>query len=74
MTLDDSYLTAELEAEIDFDARVFEMEGMLNSGALSYGDLVETIKSQQYEISQLRKENALLKKKIVSLMQDRQDF
>lgn len=68
--LDDSYLTAELEAEVDFDSRIFEMEGMLNSGALSYGDLVETIKSQQYEISRLRKENTLLKQKLVRSMKD----
>ncbi len=68
--IDDSYLTAEMEAEIDFDARVFEMEGMLNSGALSYGDLVDTIKTQQYEISRMRKENNLLKQKLVKYMQE----
>jgi flagellar biosynthesis protein FlhG len=66
--LDDSYQTAELEAEVDYDSRVFEMEGMLGSGTLSYSDLVETVKSQQYEISKLRKENNLLKQKIMGLM------
>ena len=68
---DDSYLTAELEAEIDFDSKIYEMEGMLNSGTLSYSDLVETVKNQQYEIAKLRKESNFLKQKILKLMQDK---
>ena len=63
--LDNSYKAAKLEAEIDFDLRMDEIQGLLHSGALTKGDLIDTIKTQQYEISSLKKENQLLKKKIV---------
>jgi flagellar biosynthesis protein FlhG len=33
------------------------------------GDLMETVKTQQFEISQLKKENLLLKSKIVKAIQ-----
>ncbi len=63
--LDESYQTAEMEAEIDFSAKVEYIEDLLHSGSLSVGDLVETVKSQQFEIGQLRKENQFLKSKLV---------
>ncbi|MAG13510.1 MAG: ATP-binding protein [Spirochaetales bacterium] len=63
--VDESYHTADLEAEIDFDTKVQYMKDLLHTGALSEGDLVETIHMQQYELSRLRKENQLLKSKIV---------
>lgn len=61
---DETFQTAEMEAEIDFDSRMNYVEELVGSGALSMGDLAETIKSQQYEISVLRKENLLLKNKL----------
>jgi flagellar biosynthesis protein FlhG len=63
-SMDDSYLEAELEAEVDFDAKIHEMENLLHSGALTRGDLIDTIRSQQYEINALKKQNNVLKGKI----------
>jgi flagellar biosynthesis protein FlhG len=53
-----------VEAEIDFDNRLEYVEDLLHSGALSQGDLVETVKTQQLEISKLKKENNFLKLKL----------
>lgn len=64
-SLDDSYDTAESEAENDFGAKMGYVEELLQSGTLTTGDLIETIKSQQYEIVQLRKQNMLYKSKLV---------
>lgn len=63
--LDASYQIAEMEAEVDFNNRINDLDTMLNKDSLTKGDLVETIKNQQFEINQLRKENNLLKAKIV---------
>ncbi len=62
--LDDSFSAAGTEAETDFDSKVGYVEELLSSGALTQGDLVETIRMQQFEMSQLRKENQLLKYKL----------
>ncbi len=66
---DESFQTAGMEATIDFDAKMTYVEELVGSGALTMGDLAETIKSQQYEISVLRKENQLLKNKIGKALQ-----
>ena len=63
--VDESYQVADMEAEIDADARTLYMEDLLRSGALTQGDLVETIRAQQYEINSLKKENRYLKSKII---------
>jgi flagellar biosynthesis protein FlhG len=62
--IEDSFQEAGLEAEIDFENKMDYVEDLLHSGALTQGDLVETVKSQQYEISKLRKENNFLKLKL----------
>lgn len=59
--LEDSYLTANMEAEIDYNLKADAMTEMLHSGVLTEGDLIETIKSQQYEIRALKKENNFIK-------------
>ena len=64
-TLDESYQNAEMEAELDFDYKQQDLEDLLHSGALTKGELIETVKSQQYEISVLKKENNLLKSKLL---------
>lgn len=61
---DGSFQSAEMEAAIDYDSKMNYVEELVGSGALSMGDLADTIKSQQYEISVLRKENQLLKTKL----------
>ena len=67
--IDDSFQEAELEAEIDFDAKMEYVEDLLHSGAMSQGDLIETVKSQQLEISKLKKENNFIKLKLTKAMQ-----
>ena len=62
---DDTFETAGAEAEADFEAKSDYVNELLRTGALSQGDLLETVKLQQLEINQLRRENDLLKAKIV---------
>jgi flagellar biosynthesis protein FlhG len=67
--IDESFQEAEMEAEIDFDSKMDYVEDLLHSGAMNKGDLIETIKSQQLEISKLRKENSFVKLKLTKAMQ-----
>jgi len=53
--------TAEAEAEEDYKGMRRDLEDLLNSGALSPADLVESVRTQQIELSTLRRENALLR-------------
>jgi len=62
--IEESFQEAGMEAEIDFNAKMDYVEELLHSGALSHGDLVETVKSQQLEIAKLKKENNFLKLKL----------
>lgn len=64
-TIQESFQTAEMEAEIDFEMKMKYMEDLLHCGALTQGDLIETIKNQQFEITRLKKENNLIKNKLV---------
>jgi flagellar biosynthesis protein FlhG len=64
--IDESFQEAGLEAEIDFDSKMDYVEDLLHSGALSQGDLIETVKSQQFEIAKLKKENNFLKQKLMN--------
>ena len=61
----DSFELMGAEAEEDYEAKISYVEDLIGSGALTTGELADTIKAQQYEITQLRKENMLLKSKIV---------
>ena len=63
--IDDSFQEANIEAEIDFDNKMEYVEDLLHTGALTQGDLIETVKIQQLEISKLKKENSLFKLKLV---------
>jgi len=65
----DSFQYAEAEANEDYASKMSYVEDLVGTGALSMNDLGETIKSQQYEITQLRKENTLLKSKILKAVQ-----
>ncbi|MDR1955686.1 MAG: P-loop NTPase [Treponema sp.] len=62
--IDESFQEAGMEAEVDFESKMEYVEDLLHSGALSQGDLVETIKSQQFELSKVKKENNFLKFKL----------
>jgi flagellar biosynthesis protein FlhG len=59
-----SFREAALEAEIDFESKSEYVEELLHSGALTTGDLLETVKTQQIEITKLKKENNFLKLKL----------
>lgn len=63
--VEEGYQEASMEAESDFAARTDYVEDLLHTGALSTGDLIETVKMQQIELNQMRKENNLLKTKLV---------
>jgi flagellar biosynthesis protein FlhG len=67
--IDDSFQEAELEAEIDFDSKMDYVEDLLHSGAMNKGDLIETVKTQQYEIAKLKKENNFIKLKLTKAIQ-----
>ncbi len=67
---DSSFKEAELEAETDFGSRMEYLEDLLHAENLSVSDLIESVKSQQYELSQLKKENNLLKSKLVKAMRN----
>jgi flagellar biosynthesis protein FlhG len=62
--IDESFQEAALEAEVDFENKTEYVEDLLHSGALTQGDLLETVTSQQLEISKLKKENNFLKMKL----------
>ena len=66
--IEDSFQEAGLEAEIDFGAKMEYVEELLHSGTLSQSDLVETVKSQQFELAKLKKENNFLKLKLSNAM------
>ncbi len=63
--VDDGFAAAEAAAESDFEAKSDYVNELLHTGALTQGDLLETVKSQQIEINQLRRQNDLLKSKIM---------
>ncbi len=63
--LDSTYELAAEEASDDYSQKLSFVEDLVGTGALSMGELAETIKTQQYEINQLRNENLLLKSKLV---------
>jgi len=66
--LDESYGTADAEAAVDFESKLDYVEDLLSSGALTQGDLVETIRMQQYELAQIRKENQFIKAKLAKAL------
>ena len=66
---DESFQSAELEAETDFRAKMGYIEDLIGSDALTMSDIAEMLKSQQYEISVLKKENTLLKRKIKTALE-----
>jgi flagellar biosynthesis protein FlhG len=67
--IDASFQEAEIEAETDFENKLDYVEDLLHSGALNHSDLIETVKSQQLEITKLRKENNFIKLKLSQALQ-----
>ncbi|NLK46104.1 MAG: P-loop NTPase [Treponema sp.] len=65
VTSSESFSNAEEDAVQDFETKMTYIEDLIGTGTLTIGDVAEVIKSQQYEITQLKKENALLKQKLL---------
>ena len=61
----DNFQLAEEDATEDYNLKLSGIDDIVSSGTLSMGELAEMIKTQQYEINQLKKENNLLKSKLV---------
>ncbi|GHV28522.1 ATP-binding protein [Spirochaetia bacterium] len=59
--INETFQDAASEAEQDFESKLEYVEELMHSGALSQGDLIETVKTQQLEIMKLKKENNFLK-------------
>jgi flagellar biosynthesis protein FlhG len=68
--IDETFQEASMEAEIDFESKMEYVEELMHSGALSQGDLIETVKTQQIEIAKLRKENSFLKYTLSKAVQE----
>lgn len=62
---DTSYEISAEEAGDDYSQKLSFVEDLLGTGTFTVGELAETIKTQQYEINQLKSENLLLKSKLV---------
>ena len=65
LTFDESFEQATEEATDDYSAKMSYVEDLVGSGALNVGELAEMIKTQQYEITQLKNENIMLKSRLV---------
>ena len=64
-----SFMQAEEDANDDYNLKLSGLNDLIGSGQLSTYELIDMIKTQAYEIGQLRKENNLLKSKIVKAAQ-----
>ncbi|MDD7449704.1 MAG: AAA family ATPase [Treponema sp.] len=53
------------EAEEDYALKMASLQDLIGSGTFSTGELTEMIKTIQYELTQVKKENLLLKSKLV---------
>ena len=62
---DTSFEIATEEANDDFGQKMAYIEELAGTGALTAGELAETLKQQQYELTRLKNENNLLKKKLL---------
>ncbi len=62
---DTSFEIANEEANEDFGQKMAYIEELAGTGALTMGELAETLRQQQYEITTLKNENTLLKKKLL---------
>lgn len=60
-----SFEIAAEEANDDFGQKMAYIEELAGTGALTAGELAETLRQQQYELTRLRNENNLLKKKLL---------
>ena len=69
ISFDDSFENAAEEASEDYTTKRSYVEDLVGTGALSVSELGEMIKQQQFEMTQLKNENLLLKSKLVKAAQ-----
>ena len=69
LSFDETFDVATEEANDDYSAKMSYVEDLVGSGALSVGELAEMIKTQQYELTQLKNENIMLKSRLVKAAQ-----
>jgi flagellar biosynthesis protein FlhG len=67
---DAGFQAAESEAASDFQAMRRDLEDLLHSGALTTGDLVEAVRTQQLELATLRRENAILRARLLRAVRE----
>ena len=67
---DAGFQAAESEAASDFQAMRRDLEDLLHSGALTTGDLVEAVRTQQLELETLRRENAILRARLLRAIRE----
>ena len=65
LSFDESFVQASEEATDDYSAKMSYIEELIGSGALNVTDLAEMIKIQQYELTQLKNENVMLKSRLL---------
>jgi len=64
-SFNDNFQVAEEEADADFSYKLSGIDDLVSGGSLSMGEMAEMIKTQNYELTQLKKENNLLKSKLI---------
>lgn len=64
-TGNDNFQSIEEDATDDYNFKISGIDDLAAGGTLSTAELVEIIKNQNYELTQIRKENQLLKSKLV---------
>ena len=64
-SFNDNFQEAEEEADADFSYKLSGIDDLVSGGNLSMGEMAEMIKTQNYELTQLKKENNLLKSKLI---------
>ena len=69
LSFDETFDVATEEANDDYSAKMSYVEDLVGSGALNVGELAEMIKTQQYELTQLKNENIMLKSRLVKAAQ-----
>lgn len=64
-SFNDNFHEAEEEADADYSFKLSGIDDYFSGGNLTTGEMAEIIKTQSYELTQLKKENNLLKSKLL---------
>lgn len=64
-SFNDNFQEAEEEADADYNFKLSGIDDLVSGGNLSVSEMAEMIKTQAYELTQIKKENNLLKSKLI---------